>query len=137
MDSSVFFRGAMGGLICYCLKKITAKKRPAFTAIPQESLKEVKWSIFIQSEWRKNGIVVDFWRFHSHYTFIFIFSPLIRFEQTASENFDTYKSLIAYGLFLVIAGLLADRVSIQTVMLSGIWLFSIVIIPSSIYVKIC
>lgn len=125
-----FFVGAMGGLISYYLKN-HCQETPAFIAIPQESLKDVNWSTFIQSEWWKIGTVVVILAFFIvSYTFIFIFLPLMQFDQTASQNFDTFKSLIAYGLFLVIAGLLADRVSIQKVMLAGIWLFSIAIVPS-------
>ncbi len=124
-----FFVGAIGGLISYFLKN-HCQETPAFTAIPQRSLKEVNWSTFIQSEWRKIGTVVVILAFFIvSYTFIFIFLPLMHFDQTTSQNFDTFKSLIAYGFLLVVAGLLADRISIQKVMLVGIWLFFIAVVP--------
>lgn len=125
-----FFVGALGGLISYLLKN-HCQETPAFTAISKESLKGVNWSNFIKSNWRTIGnVVVILAFFIVSYTFIFIFLPLEHFDQTTSQNFDTFKSLIAYGLLLVLAGLIADRIGIEKVMLTGIWLFAIAIIPS-------
>lgn len=124
-----FFVGGIGGLISYLLKN-HCRETPAFTAISQESLKGVNWPTFIRAEWRKIGTVVMVLAFFIvSYTFIFIFLPLMPFDQATTQSFDTFKSLIAYGLLLVAAGLIADRIGIQKVMLMGICLFSIAIVP--------
>lgn len=125
-----FFMGALGGLISYVLKK-HCQETPAFIAISQESMRGLNWSSFIKSNWKTIGnVVVVLAFFIVSYTFIFIFLPLGHFDQTTSQSFDTFKSLIAYGLFLVLAGLIADRIGIEKVMMAGIWLFAIAIIPS-------
>ena len=53
----------------------------------------------------------------------------MQFDQATTQNFDTFKSLIAYGLLLIAAGVVADQIGIETVMLAGILFFSIAIIP--------
>lgn len=124
-----FLVGAFGGVISYLLKK-HCKETPAFSALSQETFKAVDWPSFIKSEWKKIiRVMMVFAFFIVSYSFIFIFLPLIPFAQTAGQNFDTFKSLMAYGLFLIIAGWLADRVGVQKVMLIGILLFSIAIVP--------
>ena len=125
-----FFVGALGGLISYLLKN-HCQETPAFTAISQESLKGANWTNFIKSNWGAIGTVVGVLAFFLvSYTFIFIFLPLEHSAQTTNQSFDTFKSLIAYGLLLVLAGLIADRIGIEKTMLTGIWLFAIAIIPS-------
>ena len=126
-----FFAGAGGGLISYLLKN-QCQETPAFCALSKEKLEEANWLTFIQSEWLKIGIVVIIFAFFLvSYTFIFIFLPLIPFDQVVTQNFDTFKSLIAYGLLLVAAGVAADRIGIQKVMLAGILSFSVAILPLS------
>lgn len=125
-----FFIGSIGGLISYILKNYCLET-PIFRALPQESLKGVNWSAFIKSEWRTIGnVVIVLAFFLVSYSFIFIFLPLVHFASTA-----TFISLIFYGLFLVLAGLIADRIGIQKVMLAGICLFSIAILPLCYFCK--
>jgi MHS family proline/betaine transporter-like MFS transporter len=124
-----FFAGGVGGLISYLLKN-HCQETPAFAALSQESLEGVEWFAFIKSEWRKIVTVIAVLAFFIvSYTFIFVFLPLMHFDQTAVKNFDTFKSLMAYGLLLVAAGWAADRAGIQKVMLIGISLFSLAIVP--------
>lgn len=125
-----FFLGALGGIISYLLKN-QCQETPAFAALPQKSLVGVNWSHFLQSNWREIGRVVSVIAFFLvSYTFIFIFLPLIHTDQIVDHHFDTFKSLIAYGAFLVTGGLIADQVGIQKNMLGGLWLFSLAIIPA-------
>ena len=62
------------------------------------------------------------------YSFIFIFLPL-QFTSYSTDHFDTFKSLIAYGLLLVIAGLIADRIGIKKTMAAGSLSFAIIAVP--------
>lgn len=129
-----FIVGGMGGIISYALK-YHSSETPVFSAINQTSLKEVNWSTFIWKERQKIVKVVFVLAFFSvSYSYIFIFLPLIN-NQANTENFSTFKSLIAYGVFLIISGLLADRIGIQKTLLIGICLFSIVIIPTTVLCK--
>lgn len=124
-----FFIGGVGGLISYFLKN-HCQETPAFTELLKEPLATVSWFTFIKCEWQKIGSVVVMLAFFIvSYTFIFIFLPLMYFERNDTQIFDTFKSLIAYGILLVAAGIMADRVGIEQVMLTGIKLFSIIIIP--------
>ncbi|MDN3508798.1 MAG: MFS transporter [Candidatus Neptunochlamydia sp.] len=123
-----FFVGAAGGLISYVLKKC-CQETPAFCTLNQTLLKEVKWFAFIRQEWSKVVSVVSVLAFFIvSYNFIFIFLPLINIEAN-TEDFSTFKSLIAYGVLLILSGLLADKMGMQKTILTGICLFSIVIIP--------
>lgn len=123
-----FFVGAAGGLISYLLKNY-CQETPAFTSLSQELFKKVKWSSLIKLEWRKISTLISVLAFFIvSYAYIFIFLPLIHFENN-TQTFDTFKSLIAYGLFLVLAGWIADRIGIQRVMLLGLCLFSVNILP--------
>lgn len=125
-----FYVGAIGGLISFLLKNY-CRETPAFTALSQESLKGVNWSNFIASNWQTIGTVVIVLAFFSvSYSFIFIFLPLKHVDPTISQSFDTFKSLIAYGLFLVTAGWIADRIGIEKTIRSGIWLFASALIPA-------
>lgn len=123
-----FLVGAAGGLISYILKN-HCQETPAFTDLSQEQLKEVKWSAFIKLAYKKIAITVLVLAFFLvSYTFLFIFLPLASLK-VHTQNFDTFKSLIAYGLCLVFSGRIADRIGIQKTLLIGICLFSIAIIP--------
>lgn len=124
-----FFIGGVGGLISYFLKN-HCQETPPFTVLLKEPLTTVSWFTFIKCEWQKIGSVVVMLAFFIvSYTFIFIFLPLMHLERNDTQIFDTFKSLIAYGILLVASGLMADRVGIEKVMLTGIKLFSIAIIP--------
>lgn len=124
-----FFIGAAGGLVSYFLKN-HCRESPSFAALPEESLKGIKWSEFIKTEWRTIGTVVAVMAFFLvSYTFIFFVLPLVHLEEGANQSFDTFKSLIGYGVMLVAAGMIADRIGLQKVMAWGIALFSVAIIP--------
>lgn len=123
-----FLVGAAGGLMSYVLKKY-CRETPAFGILNQELLKEVKWSAFVKQEWQKIVSAVSVLGFFIvSYNFIFIFLPLADLEANTQE-FSTFKSLIAYGFCLIISGFIADKIGIQKTILTGICLLSIVIIP--------
>jgi MHS family proline/betaine transporter-like MFS transporter len=126
-----FLIGGVGGLISYFLKN-HCRETPAFCTLNPALLKEVKWFVFVKQEWRKVVSVISVLAFFIvSYTFIFIFLPLINIEAN-TQNFSTFESLIAYGLLLILSGMLSDKIGIQKTILTGICLFSIAIIPSTI-----
>lgn len=121
-----FFVGAMSGLLSYLLKNY-CRETPAFMAISSEALTKVCWRDFLRTHWRKIGIVIAVWAFFIvSYSFIFIFLPLV---VPAHHDFDTFKSLMAYGGLLVMSGFLADWIGTQNIMLWGLRLFSISVVP--------
>lgn len=123
-----FLAGGVGGLISYLLKNY-CRETPVFTAIMKESL-SMDWISFFQSEWKKVlRATMVFAFFMVSYSFIFIFLPLIPLSEGLGHNFDTFKSLIAYGFFLLAAGWLADRIGVCRTMSIGMICFSILIIP--------
>jgi MHS family proline/betaine transporter-like MFS transporter len=129
-----FIFGGIGGLISYFLKA-HCHETPDFCSLSRETLKTAKLANFFQQEWQKiTKVTVVLAFFIVSYSFIFIFLPLVDIEANA-KNFSTFKSLIAYGLFLVLSGLLADRIGVQKTILSGLCLFSIVVIPLTILCK--
>lgn len=124
-----FIIGGLGGVVSYLLKN-HCQETPAFTELSKEPLETVNWFTFIKREWQKIGSVVVILAFFIvSYTFIFIFLPLTHLERNDTQIFDTFKSLIVYGIFLVAAGAIADQVGVEYTMLMGIKLFSIAIIP--------
>lgn len=125
-----FFIGGIGGFISYCLKN-HCQETPAFTALSGQHLKEeMSWKLFIQSQWKKIGTVVMLFAFFVvGYAYVFIFLPLLPFDQTSLQNFDTFKSLMMYGLSLVAAGFLADKLGLAKVMQAGVVLFLSLILP--------
>jgi MFS transporter, MHS family, proline/betaine transporter len=126
-----FFVGGVGGFVSYLLKN-HCRETPAFIAITKKPLETANWNVFIKSQWQKIGSVVFILAFFIvSYTYIFIFLPLIYLEGHNSQLFDTFKSLIAYGVFLVTAGLISDRIGQEETMLMGIKSFFIVIFPLS------
>lgn len=132
-----FLVGAVGGGVSYVLKNY-CRETPAFADIPRASLKGVDWSGFLKSNRTTIATVVSIWAFFIvSYSFIFIFLPLVHVDQTAAststQHFDTFKSLIAYGLLLVAAGFVADRAGVQKTMNAGIWLFLIALVPLCYY----
>lgn len=130
-----FMVGACGGILSYLLKN-HCRETPAFTAIKQDYLEEVDWSNFIRLNWKNIAtVIIVFAFFIVSYTFIFIFLPLNPFEAAENQGFDTFNSLIGYGIFLVMAGLFADRIGVQKMMLLGLFLFSLSIIPLCYFCK--
>ncbi|MBF8263107.1 MAG: Permease, family [Parachlamydiales bacterium] len=122
-----FFVGACGGLISYILKT-HCRETPAFAAIPQESLQSIGIVTLIKTKWPEIlGAVLILGQFYVLCSFIFIFLPLAYGDQ--SSGFDTFKSLMAYGLFLAAAGCIANRFGVAKVILIGAGLLSISIFP--------
>lgn len=118
-----FIIGGVGGFICYYLKNY-CRETPSFAMLSQNSLKELKWGHFLKEEWRKIWILISILAFFmTSYSFIFIFLPLTHLN-TNAQIFNTFNSLIAYGLMLVLAGLLSEKIGIQKTMLLGVGLFS-------------
>lgn len=124
-----FYLGGVGGVLSYLLKN-HCRDTPIFITISKESLLPMNWSIFIKDEWEKIGsVILTYAFFIVSYTFIFIFLPIIYVDNNGFQTFDTFKSLIAYGGFLVLAGLIADRIGEEQTLLIGIKLFAILILP--------
>lgn len=127
-----FLVGAMSGLLSYLLKNY-CQETPAFAAIPKENLEAVNWRNFLRLHWQKMGPVIAVGAFFIvSYSYIFIFLPL---AASSHQSFDTFQSLIAYGLLLVLSGILSDRIGIQKVMQLGIGLFGSLILPLSYLVE--
>ncbi len=123
-----FLIGGAGGLISYALK-YHCQETPDFCTLNQALLKEVKWLAFIKQQWKKVISVVSVLAFFIvSYAFIFIFLPLINIESHV-QDFSTFKSLIAYGVLLIVSGILADKIGMRKTILIGLSLFSTVIIP--------
>lgn len=129
-----FILGGVGGVISYFLKSY-CQETPDFCSLGRESLKTVKLTDFIQQERQKIVKVVFLFAFFIvSYSFIFIFLPLVNIDANV-QNFSTFKSLAVYGFFLILSGLLADRIGIQKTILIGLCLFSIVVIPLTLFCK--
>lgn len=127
-----FLVGAVGGLISYLLKNF-CKETPAFSAL-RETTDQEKGFSFLKIEWRKIiCVTIVFAFFMVSYSYIFIFLPLVNSAGNFEQNFDTFKSLIAYGFFLMAAGWLADRVGIYRILFMGMMAFSLFILPLSYF----
>lgn len=130
-----FFIGALGGLMSYLLK-YSCCETPAFKALSKAFVGKETLMQFMAKEWQKiSAIVLVFGFFIVSYSFIFLFLPLVPFTESGPHHFDTFKSLIAYGLYLVTAGWLADRFGIQKIMLIGICLFVLMIFPLAFFCR--
>lgn len=119
-----FLIGFIGGVISYFVKN-QCKETPLFTSISEDVPRQSNWGLLLQRRWRAIGggvLLLSF--FVVIYSFLFIFLPLVQ-----PTNFDTFTSLIAYGLLLVIAGILADRFGIKKVMTIGAGLLTLSMIP--------
>jgi MFS transporter, MHS family, proline/betaine transporter len=128
-----FFIGGLGGLLSFLLKYYCAET-PAFSALSSTELSLSKESglSFLKTHRKTMITVIAILAFFLvSYTFIFIFLPLIPFEKTGQYNLDTFKALIVYGLFLVTAGVLADKWGVQKVMKWGLGLFCAGVVPRS------
>lgn len=123
-----FLLGGIGGIISYILKNY-CQETPAFLTLSEQQLDHSGWLPFIKQEWRPIvRIFAVFAFFMVSYSFIFIFLPLLNLE-TNINALDTFKSLLAYGVLLIAAGLLADRFGISRIMRIGIGIFAISIVP--------
>ena len=119
MVRGCFFIGGVGGLISYFLKN-HCQESPIFSLIPQETLKTVDLLSFVKAKWQQiGGVTLALAFFIISYSFIFIFLPVVHFQQITSQSFDTFKTLIAYGLLLITAGYIADRLGMKKVMMYG------------------
>ena len=126
-----FFVGGLGGLVSFLLKYYCTET-PAFSALSSAELSHESGFSFVQTHWKTMITVIAILGFFLvSYMYIFIFLPLIPFETTGQYSLDTFKSLIVYGLFLVTAGLLADKLGVPRVMKWGLALFCLSVIPLS------
>jgi len=120
-----FIAGGIGGLLSYFFKH-HCRETPPFTAL--QGNRETGWLPFLRNEWPQviSGVLLlgFFW---VSYTFIFFLLPLLPFAQ--SSQFDTFKSLLFYGLCLVASGFLADRFGIRPTITAGLVLFGLAVVP--------
>jgi MHS family proline/betaine transporter-like MFS transporter len=124
-----FLVGSGGGLISYFLKNY-CQETPAFTAISQKTLESIGIISLIKARWAKIlGSVLILGQFNIACSFVFIFLPIAYSNEMNPQGFNTFISLIVYGLFLVIAGFIADRIGVVKVILIGAGLLSISIFP--------
>ncbi len=122
---SCFLVGALGGLLSYFLKN-HCLETPVFSSLPKKD----PIHPFLKAQWKQIcGATVVFSFFIVSYTFLFLFLPLIRMDHIRTETFGTFQSLVLYGLFLILAGYLADRIGMRKMMLLGTGLFCIAILP--------
>lgn len=124
-----FLIGALGGAISYLLKN-HCQETPAYSAI--SSNEDISLFSFLRKEKKAiAGTVLVIALFITIYSYIFIFLPIVDPNLMNMGAFDTFKSLIIYGVFLVIAGFLADRFGIQNVMALGACLLALLFLPLS------
>lgn len=130
-----FFVGGIGGIVSYVLKNY-CQETPEFIKIARNPFEKVNILDFIKKNWRKLGNVLGVYTFFIiSYSFIFVFLPLVHFDYEGTGVFDTFRSLIMYGIALVTAGWLADRIGLEKVMLLGISSFAILIVPLCYFCK--
>lgn len=129
-----FLAGGIGGIISYILKNY-CNETPDFEKNKLLDDSEINILVFLQQEWKKLSCMVAVFAFFTvSYFFIFIFLPLIPFADSSS-GLDTFLSLIAYGVFLVFAGFLADFFSSESVMKAGMAFFAAAVIPLCMFCK--
>lgn len=123
-----FFMGALGGFISYFLKNF-CRETPAFSLLSQAELKPQSWACFLRGEWQQIvSVVLVLAVFISSYSFIFIFLPAVNIEANIQEA-ASFKSLLWYGLFLVVSGLLADQWGVRKTIVTGILFFAAAVFP--------
>lgn len=128
-----FLIGAGGGILSYLLKN-HCRETPAFTAISKESLDSIGIFSLIREKWpRILGTVLVIGLFFIYAMFIFLVLPLAYGDAAASEGFETFKSLIVYGICLVWAGFAADRIGVVRMMAVGAGSLAIGILPLSYF----
>ncbi len=126
-----FLIGAGGGILSYLLKN-HCRETPAFSAISKESLDSIDLFSLIRDKWpRILGTVLVIGLFFIFASFIFLFLPLAYAAE--SGGFETFKSLIAYGVCLVAAGYFADKVGVVRMIASGALLLAATILPLAAY----
>lgn len=120
-----FLFGAGGGILSYLLKN-HCRETPPFVALAGQN--KISTKTFILQEWpRILSGTLSLGFFWVSYTFIFFVLPLLPLE--AHSHFDTFKSLLVYGVLLVASGFLADKVGLHKMVLAGLTLFGITVIP--------
>lgn len=128
-----FLLGAGGGILSYLLKN-HCRETPAFVALPKEALDSIGIFSLIRSRWAKIlGTVLVIGLFFIFASFIFLFLPLVFADQAGSGGFETFKSLIVYGICLVLAGWIADRVGVVKTIAAGAGLLAVAILPLSYF----
>jgi len=124
-----FLLGSAGGIISYLLKN-QCRETPAFIAISKETSETAHSLSFIGLRWRKIiGIVLLLGLFIVIYSFTFLFLPLTSIGKSQFHNFNTFNSLIIYGICLVMAGVGADRIGVSRMIMLGAYMLAILIIP--------
>lgn len=127
---SCFLIGAGGGILSYLLKN-HCRETPAFALLPKESLDSVGIFSLVRAKWpRIVGTVMVVGLFFIYASFIFLFLPLVYFDETIGE-FETFKSLIVYGICLVAAGYFADKVGVTRMIAIGAGALAASILPLS------
>lgn len=119
-----FLLGALGGILSYVLKNY-CRETPQFAAVSPASFDKIQLISFFKTEWPAilgSTLILSF--YIVSYSFIFIFLPLV----INSDPFDTFKSLMAYGILLVIGGILADCFSLKKTMTIGAGLFALTVV---------
>lgn len=119
-----FLIGGLSGLTSYFLK-YHCKETPLFLSSVNGKVASVDLITLIQNQWKQIlAVVLVLAFFIVSYTFIFIFLPLVY-----PYGYETLQSLVAYGIFLLLAGFLADCCGMEKIMGWGLCLFSILSIP--------
>lgn len=116
-----FISGGMGAVLSYLLKN-HCQETPPFAARRQNDY--IPWRALLQKEWPKIGtatlLLAFFW---VSYTYIFFALPLL--PLSAAHPFDTFKALLAYGIFLTLSGIVAERIGVTRSIQAGVGLFSL------------
>lgn len=124
-----FLIGGCGGLLSYLLKN-HCRETPAFTALPKESLQSINLISLLRIRWTTIlGTVLVIGLFFIFASFIFLFLPLVYGDSTGSQGFDTFKSLIVYGICLVASGWIADRIGVARMITLGAGLLAVSLLP--------
>jgi len=121
-----FFVGAGGGLLSYLLKN-HCRETPSF--LSQRPLDTVDlFSLIRRRSSEIVGAVLVIGLFYVLFGFIFLFLPLA-FDEQVGPQFDTFKALMVYGLCLVVAGWLSDRIGAARLIAFGSILVGASILP--------
>ncbi len=127
-----FLIGAGGGILSYLLKN-HCRETPVFIALPKESFDSIGIISLIQSKWPKIlGTMLVIGLFYIFAAFIFLFLPLA-FSNQIGGGFETFKTLIVYGICLTAAGWVADRIGDTRMITLGAGLLALGILPLSYF----
>ncbi len=120
-----FLLGAGGGVLSYLLKN-HCRETPAFSSLSKNSLESMELFSLIRSRWpRICGTVLVIGLFFIFASFIFLFLPLAYADSVNITGFETFQSMIVYGICLVIAGWAADRIGVAKMIGIGAFLLAL------------